>query len=333
MRVVTRGAVAGLLASALLVSASAGAATSATYVALGDSYSSGAGLGPFFAGPAGCDRSPESFPAIVSRARHLRLDFVACAGATVNQIDAQVAAAGPSLRRANVVTLTAGGNDLSFSDLLVSCLGGVATTTAATVQYFSYASGPTACASAVATAASLLGASVSVTGALRVSPAVANARVAAASPLEHRLTGLLRATLAASPLGNDGRGARVLVVNYPMLLSGAGAPTCLVGASPISVGTTTGFYPAFAGPAARQLIAINHLLRVETSTAVARFTMSPSRLRVVSAPGFEPLNCATGSSSDLNGLSAASLQSGGSFHPTALGQRVLASAVRTALTP
>ena len=101
--------------------------------------------------------------------------------------------------------MTAGGDDLSFSNLLVSCLGGVATTTSATLQCFSYASGPTPCASAIAHAASPLGASVdAISGAVLARRAMLLASDTLASPLQHRLTGLLRAVLAASVEGNAG---------------------------------------------------------------------------------------------------------------------------------
>ena len=324
----------GLVAITLAPGVRAGAAAPTIYVALGDSYSSGAGLGPFLAGPAGCDRSPQSYPELVGAARRLRLDFVACAGATVREIAAQVGATRAALERASLVTLTAGGNDLSFSNLLVSCLGGVATTTATTVQYFSNTSGPTPCASAVAQAASLLGASVEATsGVVLARRAMLLASDTLASPLQHRLTGLLRSVLAASGAGNAGAGARVLVVNYPMLLSDASTATCLVGSSPVSLSTAPGFYPALPGATARQLMAINHLLRIETSIVVARFHRPSSRLSVVWTPSFAPLSCATGTSVDLNGLSVASLESGGSFHPTAAGQVVLANAVRADVAP
>ena len=71
----------GLVTLTLVPGVRVGASAPATNVALGDSYSSGAGLGPFLTGAAGCDRSPRSYPELVGAARRLRLDFVACAGA------------------------------------------------------------------------------------------------------------------------------------------------------------------------------------------------------------------------------------------------------------
>ena len=80
-RTASLGATLGPVALTLVPGVRVGASAPATYVALGDSYSSGAGLGPFLTGPAGCDRSPRSYPELVGAARRLRLDFVACAGA------------------------------------------------------------------------------------------------------------------------------------------------------------------------------------------------------------------------------------------------------------
>ncbi len=78
-----------------------------------------------------------------------------------------MAGAHAALRRANLVTVTAGGNDLSFSNLLVSCVGVVATPLSTAVQYFDAASRTTACTTMVTTAAALLDASLDpTTGAL-----------------------------------------------------------------------------------------------------------------------------------------------------------------------
>ena len=95
------------------------------YLALGDSYSAGEGLGPFLPGSGSCDRSPHSYPEIV--ARHfgaLQLKFLACSGATIAQVDQQVSSL-PSrtLRHVEITTVTAGGNDLPFFGLITACVG------------------------------------------------------------------------------------------------------------------------------------------------------------------------------------------------------------------
>ena len=100
-----------------------------------------------------------------------------------------------------------------------------------------------------------------------------------------------------------------------------------MGAAPLTLSSSPAIYPVFPGAAARQLLAINQLLRRETATVVARVRARDPRVVLVTAAGFAPLDCRLGASADLNGLSVASLTSGGSFHPTAAGQAVLARAV------
>ncbi len=178
----------GLASLVFVLAVSTPSTSTSTYVALGDSYSSGAGLGPFLAGPASCSRSPEGYPALISDTTSMRLDFVACAGATTAQISAQVVNARAALRRAALVTVTAGGNDLSFSNLLVSCVGVVSSPASSTVQYLSYASDPVACTAAVA---GLLGAQFnSATGTLTTPRAMTSVAQSRQSPLERRLSTL-----------------------------------------------------------------------------------------------------------------------------------------------
>ncbi|MGC8510261.1 MAG: GDSL-type esterase/lipase family protein [Acidimicrobiales bacterium] len=318
---------------ALAVAAPSGAAPAtgrATYVALGDSYSSGAGLAPFDAGSGSCARSPRAYPSIVARAlARDAFTFVACSGATTSQIIAQVDAARTALRHAALVTLTAGGNDLSFSNLLVSCVGGVTSLATPVVRYESYASSPTACAAAIAQAARELAATVAANGAVVVRPADVAAHDAANSPIEAGLTRLLAGVEALTPRSRASA-ARILVVQYPLLLADASVPVCRVGAAPLTLSSAPAIYPVFPGAAARQLRAINQLLRRETATVVARVRRRDPGVALVTASGFAPLDCRLGTSVDLNGLSVASLTSGGSFHPTAAGQAVLARAVLAA---
>jgi lysophospholipase L1-like esterase len=102
------------------------------YVALGDSYSAGEGLGPFFT-VDGCHRSTQfSYTELL---RHdgqpiLRTsDFRACSGARTRQIYdfAQNTALGTQVQAGllgpdtGLITLTMGGNDLHFSDVLFFC--------------------------------------------------------------------------------------------------------------------------------------------------------------------------------------------------------------------
>ena len=98
------------------------------YVALGDSYASGAGLAGVK--DAECDRTSGSYPSLIAKffavagARHTFKD-VTCSGATTRdfwdargsrppQIDALTPDTG-------LVTLTLGGNDVGFSSVLATC--------------------------------------------------------------------------------------------------------------------------------------------------------------------------------------------------------------------
>jgi hypothetical protein len=116
-------------------------AATSTYVAMGDSYASGEGLqsnATTYLAPSnndGCHRSASAYPALV--ASNLGLDlsqfetygsggFVACSGATSKDLlrgengePAQSSALSSATRW---VTLTAGGDDLHFSNVLLACL-------------------------------------------------------------------------------------------------------------------------------------------------------------------------------------------------------------------
>jgi hypothetical protein len=197
------------------------------------------------------------------------------------------------------------------------------------VHYESYASGPTACAAAIAQAAHELGATVTARGAVVARPAVVRVRPAASSPIEAGLARLLAAIASLVPRSRAS-GARILVVQYPLLLADASAPVCRVGDAPLTLSSAPAIYPVFPKAAARQLRAVNQLLRRETAIVVARVRARDPRVALVTAGGFAPLDCRVGASPDLNGLSVASLTAGATFHPTAAGQVVLARAVLAA---
>ncbi|WP_050670972.1 SGNH/GDSL hydrolase family protein [Luteipulveratus halotolerans] len=86
------------------------------YVALGDSYAAGAGAGqPMNA----CFRSVAGYPVQIARALETDVSLQACRGATVADVAAvQLDALSESTR---LVTLTVGGNDLNFTDVLTEC--------------------------------------------------------------------------------------------------------------------------------------------------------------------------------------------------------------------
>lgn len=105
-----------------LTAALAGPATAAgppTYVALGDSYSSGTGTRSYLPDGTGCLRSTYAYPSLLASARGWALHLQACSGATTADVVAhQLGALHPTT---TYVTLTAGGNDAGFRDVLTTC--------------------------------------------------------------------------------------------------------------------------------------------------------------------------------------------------------------------
>lgn len=93
----------------------------AAYVALGDSYASGAGTSEGSAEENECRRSDEAHPALLAAevANLADLDLVACSGATTTDLLAeQLPSVGDGTR---VVTMTIGGNDVGLTRSLRVC--------------------------------------------------------------------------------------------------------------------------------------------------------------------------------------------------------------------
>lgn len=125
-------AAATALAVTLLAVSGVGAAPanaqSLNYVALGDSYTAGAGILPLSSTASVlCLQSSENYPHLIASANGWNLDDVSCSGATSSNmttsqypgVAAQFDALSPST---NVVTVGIGGNDNGlFLDALVSC--------------------------------------------------------------------------------------------------------------------------------------------------------------------------------------------------------------------
>jgi lysophospholipase L1-like esterase len=106
------------IAIAVVVPNLAASAATTNYVALGDSYASGVGTNHYDLSSS-CSRSSLAYPALVAAAKGYALNFQACSGATTTDvINNQVAALGATT---NIVTVTAGGNDAGFVNLLVNC--------------------------------------------------------------------------------------------------------------------------------------------------------------------------------------------------------------------
>ena len=109
---------AGAAATSLVISAAPAQAAS-SYVALGDSYSSGTGTRSYIADGTSCQRSTYAYPSLIAASKGLALNFRACSGATIADVTgSQLGALTTSTTH---VTLSVGGNDAGFADVLTEC--------------------------------------------------------------------------------------------------------------------------------------------------------------------------------------------------------------------
>lgn len=104
-----------------------------SYVALGDSFTSGPGipvqLGPDTkpSAPGQCMRSSDNYPSLVARALGLALNDASCAGATTQDLKASQGPGIPAQLSAlrsstSLVSIGIGGNDLGFSSIAANCV-------------------------------------------------------------------------------------------------------------------------------------------------------------------------------------------------------------------
>ena len=102
-----------------VTTAQTGAPPDVRYVALGDSYSSGVGAGGVNSG-GDCDRSSNAYPALWAASHNPEnFQFAACSGAqTEDVLTKQLAALNADT---TLVSITVGGNDVGYVDVLVSC--------------------------------------------------------------------------------------------------------------------------------------------------------------------------------------------------------------------
>lgn len=115
------GVFAGALAVAASVMGTAEAATQPQYVALGDSYAAGDGAGTYLSDGTSCHRSLLGYPGLVSSTGKYALNLQACSGATTGDVLSKQLTS--DLSTAAYVTVTVGGNDIGFADVLTTCLG------------------------------------------------------------------------------------------------------------------------------------------------------------------------------------------------------------------
>jgi lysophospholipase L1-like esterase len=115
-----RTRIAGLAAVVVGVLAPAGAAAAAPqYVALGDSYSSGVGTRVFYEESGSCKRSPDAYGPKVAAAKGYTLSFQACSGAKTTEVNEKQL--GTLSSTTSLVTVTIGGNDAGFSNVIINC--------------------------------------------------------------------------------------------------------------------------------------------------------------------------------------------------------------------
>ncbi|MEU4726914.1 SGNH/GDSL hydrolase family protein [Streptomyces sp. NPDC023588] len=101
--------------------ASAAAQADFGYVALGDSYSSGLGAGGYDTASGDCKRTARAYPALWAAAHSPQtFSFTACSGARTGDVLANQLA--PLNSGTDLVSITVGGNDAGFSDVMTTCV-------------------------------------------------------------------------------------------------------------------------------------------------------------------------------------------------------------------
>ncbi|GLZ81964.1 lipase 1 [Actinorhabdospora filicis] len=111
-------ALGGVLALASVLFAAAPAqAASIDYVALGDSYSSGTGTGQYI--ETNCYTSVHAYPYQLATDIGANLSFKACSGARTGDVTANQM--GTLSAGTDLVTISIGGNDAGFSDVITQC--------------------------------------------------------------------------------------------------------------------------------------------------------------------------------------------------------------------
>jgi lysophospholipase L1-like esterase len=91
------------------------------YVALGDSYSSGVGAGSYLSSSGDCKRSTKAYPYLWAATNSpSSFHFTACSGARTGDVLAnQLGPLGPGT---GLVSVSVGGNDAGFADVMTTCV-------------------------------------------------------------------------------------------------------------------------------------------------------------------------------------------------------------------
>jgi lysophospholipase L1-like esterase len=124
-----RSLILAVLALATVLALGAGAARAANYVALGDSYTAGPVI-PNQIAPLGCLKSDHNYPHLAAPSIGLELRDPSCSGAkTKDMTEPQSIEFGTNPPQFNsldastaVVSITIGGNDIGFSEVIESCV-------------------------------------------------------------------------------------------------------------------------------------------------------------------------------------------------------------------
>lgn len=93
-------------------------AAAGPYTALGDSYSSGVGTRNYYSDSGSCYRGPQAYPVQVAARLGATLTFAACSGAKVPDVLNQL---GSLTASTAYVTVSVGGNDAGFADVITRC--------------------------------------------------------------------------------------------------------------------------------------------------------------------------------------------------------------------
>jgi len=102
-----------------LISSGPAQASAPSYVALGDSYSSGTGTRSYISDGTSCQRATYAYPSLIAASRGYALNFRACSGARIGDVtNSQLGALSSGTR---YVTISVGGNDAGFADVLTEC--------------------------------------------------------------------------------------------------------------------------------------------------------------------------------------------------------------------
>ena len=114
-----RRIIGGLVLCACVLVPAAAAAAAPQYVDLGDSYASGVGSRVFYSESGSCKRSPEAYGPKVASQRGYELSFQACSGAKTGDVNSKQL--GTLSSTTNLVTISIGGNDAGFSNVIINC--------------------------------------------------------------------------------------------------------------------------------------------------------------------------------------------------------------------